>query len=110
MHCVEHLAGMNCVHPQIDQIRKNPTNPCIIELVSLTIPLPSLTGARESTEEVQFDLGCRRGLEGAELPHSRAMSRKWLWRGNAEAVLHRAPLSPLTRCPLSHPHHSPQEP
>ena len=31
-------------------------NPCIIELVSLTISLPSLTGARRNTEEAQFDL------------------------------------------------------
>ena len=34
----------------------NPTNPCVIELGNLTTTLPSLTGARGSKEEVQFDL------------------------------------------------------
>ena len=71
-HFTKHLRGSAPIFPQIDELEIDSSYPCIIELVSLTISLPSLPGARWSTEVVEFELGCRRGVEGAS---SRAARR-----------------------------------
>ena len=56
-HFTKHLRGSAPIFPHMDELEIDSSYPCIIELVSLTISLPSLTGARRNTEEVQFGLG-----------------------------------------------------
>ena len=106
-HFTKHLRGSAPIFPQIDELEIDSSYPCIIELVSLTISLPSLPGARWSTEVVEFELGCRRGVEGAS---SRAARRHVATVEGATPPSSRPrtvpPTSPLPLCPLSHLHRS----
>ena len=110
MHCVEHLAGMNCVLPQINQIRDqfdefvwNRACRCLhsITLASLTVlRTPASTNWS----------GWRRSKAGDRAPelarHGRQVAVAWHRRGCP------APCPPLSLTSLlpRQPHRNPQEP
>ena len=88
-----------CSSPNRTKSEINSSYTCVIKLVSLTISLPSLPGARGSTEVVQFGLGCRRGVEGASSRAARGhvATMEETTRRCAAAPL--SPVSPLPLCP-----------
>ena len=104
------LQAAPCSSPNRAKSEINSGYPCVIKLVSLTISLLSLPGARGSTEEVQFGLGCRCGVEGASSRAARGhvATGEETTRRRAAAPL--SPVSPLLPCyPLTQPS-SQQEP
>ena len=102
MHCVEHLAGMNCVLPQINQIRDQfdefVCNRACRCLHSIT--LPSLTILRTPTSTNWS--GWRRSKAGDRAPaqprHVAQVAVAWHRRG---CPVPGPPLSPLPRCSLA---------